>query len=53
MTNTELTLDQLQALSGGIIHPDYKNNIESHIIIHPEYLIRTSLAVDNPCPKRP
>lgn len=26
MTNQELTLDQLQTVAGGIIHPNYKRN---------------------------
>ena len=26
MTNQELTLDQLQTVAGGIIHPDFKRN---------------------------
>ena len=37
MTNTELTLDQLQAVSGGIIHPDYGTGLESRGVIHPDY----------------
>ena len=38
MTNTELTLDQLQAVSGGVIHPDYGTGLESRGIILPSYL---------------
>ena len=38
MTNTELTLDQLQAVSGGAIHPTFLTGPESRGIILPSYL---------------
>ena len=37
MTNTELTLDQLQSLSGGIIHPDYLVITDCGGIVPPNY----------------
>jgi len=68
MTNTELTLDQLSAIAGGVqMGPDGSTCTDRHIwkslqdilgggdgksVIDPEYQIRTSLAGDNPCPKR-
>ena len=38
MSNTELTLDQLQAVAGGAIHPSYLTGPESRGIILPSYL---------------
>ena len=35
MTNTELTLDQLQAVAGGVIHPSFLTGPESRGIILP------------------
>ena len=37
MTNTELTLDQLQALSGGIIEPSFLTITEVRGVIHPSF----------------
>ena len=37
MTNTELTLDQLQSLSGGVIHPTFLTSTESRGVIHPSF----------------
>ena len=37
MTNTELTLDQLQAISGGVIHPNFLTSTESRGVIHPSF----------------
>ena len=37
MANTQLTLDQLQSLSGGVIHPTFLTSTESRGVIHPTF----------------
>ena len=37
MTNNELTLEQLQVVAGGVIHPEFLTRTAARGVIHPSF----------------